>query len=129
MPINIKTGVLNYKNPTSGQYVGVDMITGDTSIVADDYSAQKTYLKDDYCIYNCKLYKAKQNIATAEAWNAAHWDETTVAAELTNAISPEVIADAVDDWLDDHPEATTTVADGSITKAKLDRSVVGKEKI
>lgn len=35
------------------------------------------------------------------------------------AIDPEDIADAVDDWLDEHPEATTTVQDGSITKAKL----------
>ena len=29
------------------------------------------------------------------------------------------IVQAVNDWLDDHPEATTTVEDGSITKAKL----------
>ena len=35
------------------------------------------------------------------------------------SIDPEDIAEAVDAWLDDHPEATTTVEDGSITKAKL----------
>ena len=29
------------------------------------------------------------------------------------------VGDAVSDWLDDHPEATTTVQDGSITKVKL----------
>jgi hypothetical protein len=29
------------------------------------------------------------------------------------------VESAVDDWLDDHPEATTTVQDGSISKAKL----------
>lgn len=29
------------------------------------------------------------------------------------------ITDAVEDWLDEHPEATTTVQDGSITDAKL----------
>ena len=29
----------------------------------------------------------------------------------------------VDDWLDDHPEASTTVQDGSITKAKLNDEV------
>ena len=85
MPINIKTGVLNYKDPTSGQYVGFDMITGSNSIIADDYSSQQTYLKDEYCIYNCKLYKANQNISTAEAWTAAHWTETTVATELGGA--------------------------------------------
>ena len=35
------------------------------------------------------------------------------------------ITAAVNDWLDDHPEATTTVEDGSITKAKLDSSLQG----
>ena len=33
-------------------------------------------------------------------------------------------AEAVSDWLDDHPEATTTVEDGSITTAKLHRGVI-----
>ena len=35
----------------------------------------------------------------------------------------EVIAGAVDAWLDAHPEATTTVEDGAITEAKLNDSV------
>lgn len=34
-------------------------------------------------------------------------------------VDPEVIEQAVYDWLDAHPEATTTVADGSITAAKF----------
>ena len=34
-------------------------------------------------------------------------------------VDPSAIADAVDDWLDDHPEATTTVQDGSITRVKI----------
>lgn len=34
--------------------------------------------------------------------------------------SPEQIVQAVDAWLEDHPEATTTVTDGSITREKLD---------
>lgn len=36
---------------------------------------------------------------------------------------PAVIKESVEDWLDDHPEATTTVEDGSITKAKLDEDL------
>lgn len=32
---------------------------------------------------------------------------------------------AVDDWLDEHPEATTTVQDGDITYAKLDSNLKG----
>lgn len=35
------------------------------------------------------------------------------------------VESAVSDWLDDHPEATTTVQDGSITKAKLDENLQG----
>lgn len=35
------------------------------------------------------------------------------------AIDPSDVEQAVSDWLTDHPEATTTVQDGSITKAKL----------
>lgn len=37
---------------------------------------------------------------------------------------PAVIEQAVTDWLDDHPEATTTVQDGSITEAKLAQDVL-----
>ena len=37
---------------------------------------------------------------------------------------PAVIEQAVQDWLDDHPEATTTVQDGSITEAKLAQDVL-----
>lgn len=33
---------------------------------------------------------------------------------------PEVVEGAVSDWLDEHPEATTTVEDGSISYAKFD---------
>ena len=32
---------------------------------------------------------------------------------------PAVIQQNVEDWLDDHPEATTTVQDGAITRVKL----------
>ena len=38
--------------------------------------------------------------------------------------SDEQVAEAIDAWLDDHPEATTTVQDGSITNAKLASSFV-----
>lgn len=55
--------------------------------------------------------------------------------ELTNAwavsaeggsADPAVVEAAVEAWLDAHPEATTTVQDGSITYAKLDTTLKGK---
>lgn len=46
---------------------------------------------------------------------------------LIKALAPkptdEQITTAVDSWLDDHPEATTTVEDGAITYAKLNSSL------
>lgn len=41
----------------------------------------------------------------------------------TQAYQESVIRDEVDDWLDDHPEATTTVEDGVVSYAKLDSSL------
>lgn len=39
---------------------------------------------------------------------------------------PTLIGEAVADWLEEHPEATTTVEDGSITYAKLAEAVAAK---
>lgn len=39
---------------------------------------------------------------------------------------PAVIEEAVQDWLNAHPEATTTVQDGSITEAKLASALAAK---
>lgn len=57
--------------------------------------------------------------------DAEWWVDENHGLHLSN-VPPDAddrIVDAVDDWLDDHPEATTTVQDGSITKAKLDTSL------
>jgi hypothetical protein len=49
------------------------------------------------------------------------------ASSTWNAVglSPEDIKAEIDAWLDEHPEATTTVQDGAITYAKLDASLQG----
>ena len=49
--------------------------------------------------------------------------ETGKIIGLINALGgadPAVIEGAVESWLDEHPEATTTIEDGAVTKAKLD---------
>lgn len=48
--------------------------------------------------------------------------------ELHDAMGPsdQQVEEAVSDWLDDHPEATTTVEDGAISYAKLDSTLKGK---
>lgn len=53
---------------------------------------------------------------------------TTIALikALAPKMDPTIIEQAVADWLEDHPEATTTVEDGAITKAKLNAALQGK---
>ena len=68
------------------------------------------------------LDKLNQTYETADLRNFERW-RLKVLEGLANIYEAEYyepkIIEAVDNWLDEHPEATTTVADGSITKAKL----------
>lgn len=74
----------------------------------DEWSPSKAYTKLSVVSYNGGSYMAKQAVPAGTA--------------LTDSEYWMPIADTretVQDWLDDHPEATTTVQDGSITKTKL----------
>ena len=51
--------------------------------MANEYSASSTYTKDEYCMKDGVVYKAKQNISPAEAWNSAHWDAVKIMNELS----------------------------------------------
>ena len=59
---------------------------------------------------------AAQAAATAAQEQA---ERAEAAAESVGRPTDEQAQNAVDNWLDEHPEATTTVQDGSITEAKL----------
>lgn len=74
-----------------------------------------------------KLY-APNIIAGLEDTDAVTQLQNDIAAEATRAEDEEAriealftapTQEAVDNWLDEHPEATTTVQDGAITLAKL----------
>ena len=56
-------------------------------IIAADYSASSTYTVGDLVIKGNQLHRCKVDIPTAETWNAAHWDEVTV-AEVLDSIKP-----------------------------------------
>ena len=47
------------------------------------YDPEGSYAVGDYCTHGGKLHKCNTPIDGGETWNAAHWTETTVAAELT----------------------------------------------
>lgn len=51
--------------------------------LAPPYSTETTYSKGECVVYDGNLYKAKQDIDPAEAWTAAHWEETTALDEIT----------------------------------------------
>lgn len=47
-------------------------------------------------------------------------------ASLAPGVDPGDIEQAVTDWLEEHPEATTTVEDGSITEEKLAQNIISQ---
>ena len=49
---------------------------------ADEYDPNATYSSGDLRIHDNILHKANQDISVAEPWTPAHWDATTIAAEL-----------------------------------------------
>lgn len=64
--------------------------------------------------------KAVGNRLSAIEETANHADElATTLNEGGLELKDSIIEGQVDTWLDDHPEATTTVQDGAITKAKI----------
>jgi len=54
---------------------------------ADVYSSAGTYAVGELVIRSDKLYRCITAITTPEAWNPAHWAETTLEAELTRAVN------------------------------------------
>ena len=46
------------------------------------YDPEGSYAVGDYCTHGGKLHKCNTPIPSGEAWNAEHWTETSVAAEL-----------------------------------------------
>lgn len=48
----------------------------------DEYDATTAYAKDDLCIYNNKLYKAKQATTGNLPTNTTYWEQTSIADEI-----------------------------------------------
>ena len=50
------------------------------------YDPEGSYAVGDYCTHGGKLHKCNTPIESGEVWTAAHWTETTVAAELESSM-------------------------------------------
>lgn len=101
---------------------------GAAGVVADAYSSSKTYKVGDYVLHNSNLYRCTTAITTAEAFTAAHWTQIVLANDVSDLktdldeyadIFTADVSESVSNWLDEHPEATTTVEDGSLTLPKF----------
>lgn len=57
-------------------------ITKVMNMIAPEYDAESTYAAGDLVTHSKKLYACVADIETAEAWTAAHWEETTLAEVL-----------------------------------------------
>ena len=57
---------------------------GAAGVVANAYSASKTYAVGDYVIHNSNLYRCTTAIATAESFTAAHWTQVVLSDAVTD---------------------------------------------
>lgn len=80
---------------------------------------------EEFADFQSKI-TAAQAAATAAQEQA---DRAEVAAESVGKPTDEQAQNAVDNWLDEHPEATTTVQDGAVTTAKLAGGSVTESKL
>lgn len=80
-----------------------------------DYRGLSTDTKPVDGLYNGSTF-LEMDTGAVYCWNA---DSNEWVLQPAVHIDPADISDSVETWLDNHPEATTTVEDGSITYAKL----------
>lgn len=80
---DVKTIVSNLPNVTS-MVTPSALVTREefNNVVAPEYRSTATYTRGDFVIYAGHLYRAKQNITTAEPFTAAHWDNHGVSYYL-----------------------------------------------
>lgn len=75
LPFNITQALNNNWN-------AIDSLALPAAAAASPYNPSGTYAVGDFCTYNGTLQKCNTPIPSGEAWNPAHWVETSVAAEL-----------------------------------------------
>ncbi|BAK99218.1 hypothetical protein OBV_20200 [Oscillibacter valericigenes Sjm18-20] len=82
---------------------------------AEEYNPAGTYAVGDYCTKDGKLYRCTTAITVPEAWNAAHWAETTISAELKAMLAH------IEDK--NNPHGVTPAQIGAATTAELEAAL------
>ena len=86
------------------------------AISSDAYDNSKLYAVGDYCIYDNKLYRCITAIESAESFNIAKWEQTTVGKEVAKLkndlygriLEPQIIPYGAN--LDDYTESGIYIA-------------------
>lgn len=99
--------VVNYLNNVISDVGQVETNVGE---IVESYNDLEAYVNSNY-------------LQLVETYNQL---ENYVNEYFENLDVQDEIEESVSDWLDDHPEATTTVQDGSLTEAKLSESLALK---
>lgn len=89
--------------------------------LAAEYNAELNYTKGNYVRYGTKIYRCIYN-TVAGPWNPANWAEITYTNDLYEQLASKMQC-YIDKWLSEHPEATTTVQDNSLTESKFSNSL------
>lgn len=84
--------------------------------IAPAYSSASTYSTGDLCIYNEYLYRCKTKISTAEAWNASHWTQVTIASGCQPRVGSVYMA--AGSWSGSGPWTQTVTVSGATVYAK-----------
>ena len=106
-------------------YVAHNPLVAESPVVIDETLNVRGAAADSMAVgtaLNQKLAKPSTSgtngqVLRTNGSGGVYWDDEA---------NQEDIAGAVEDWLDEHPEATTTLEDGAVTFAKLHESLRGK---
>lgn len=90
----VDTYTIAYSDGTSTTFTVTNGADGDATVIAPQYSASSTYSRGDYVLYEGDLYYAKQDITTAEAWTASHW-QSAVVGDALKALKDGSVAQVV----------------------------------
>ena len=137
MPLTIKTGVIHYKDPTTGNYVEIDAL-GDrlSETIAPEFDETEAYQAGTYVMHEGSLYTIVQDHAANVTWANTSKIPATVGNDLKQAW--EVINQTIDDVSDTrgmvapyYTDLTFPVSkgqlcnyEGALYKAKQDISAI-----
>lgn len=126
--ISFRTGdVIPVDGPSGTAKMGKDALLRETAQnalagnVVPDFDPNKPNDGGGYAYYagTSVAYLGKNYVFT-QNHKSGPWNTSEVEQKpLSETIQLEGVGEAVNEWLDEHPEATTTVPDGSLTEQKL----------